>query len=169
MIRVHFVSVIHCITISYWTWSDNDHALIHLYPSVLGPLVPPFSNCPAPGALSDRAAAQRDQASAQCSWPLWGLETCMIDHQFDTRKYIRISEQMTENNNSYISTVIDVCKICASNNHMVKNIVISKITGNIAGAHGQVCYLFQPPCRFSLFLIWFFYLLPGVPLTISQH
>ena len=93
-----------------WQWPCSD-TLLPI--SFRDRLVPLFTNGPALGALSDRAAVKRDQASAQCRGPLWGLETCMIDHQFDTRKCIRISNQMTK---LAILTypVTDMCKICGT-------------------------------------------------------
>ena len=65
---------------------------------------------PAPGALSDLAAVQRDQASAQCRGPLWRLKTYTIDHPFDTGKYLRKSSQM-EKITILTYPVIDVCKM----------------------------------------------------------
>ena len=97
---------------------------------------------PAPGALSDPAWVQIGQA--QCSGPLWGLESCMIGHQYDTRKHIIINNQRTKCVNINISTVTDVCKYEVQTLNSYKH-SYQHDQRIIAGAHEQTCYLFQPP------------------------
>ena len=113
-------------------------------------LVPLFTNGPAPCAISDRVAVQRDRANAQCSWPLWGLETCMIDHLFDTRKYIRIGNQMPKNINPYKFPVTYVCKICGKYLTWIKTLLSAWSQDNCRSSWAS---LLPVQASLSLFMI----------------
>ena len=86
---------------------------------------------------------QIHQASTQCSGPLWGLETRMIDHQFDTTKYIWVSNQTTKIAIiTYPQSLMFV--ICGTQLTWIKTLISAWSQDNCRNSLPS-CYLFQPP------------------------